>query len=353
MSNSKYDKTSPSMGESSDAIGFVIQCEPLLDPTLDRFVYTPRADSPAEKLFDDAQKLLWTRKEIDFEEDIRQWSEILNENERKFIKMILSFFSSSDGIVGENIVNSFMLEIQDPSLRNLYGLQIYTEVVHSQTYADFIGCLPINENEKIDLRRGLYSINCVKKKSEWGMKWMNKERPFRERIVAFVVVEGLLFSGSFCAIFWLKKRGLMPGFSHANELISRDEAWHTDLGCLVYDLLIGKCSQERILEIVLSGVEVEKEFIDEALDVRLIGMNSDLMKQYIEYVADNLLEMLGVERYFNTPNPFDWMKMLGMERKTNFFERRVSEYQHIKSSKNIKALDEINNLNMSEFPDTF
>jgi len=269
----------------------------------------------------------WTADEIDLSQDLVDWNENLNDDERHFIKNILAFFAASDGIVNENLAINFINEVQYAEARCFYGFQLMMENIHSETYSLLIDTY-ISDPKEVDmLLNAVEHIDSVKLKAEWALKWISSES-FAERLVAFAAVEGIFFSGSFCSIFWLKKRGLMPGLSFSNEVISRDEGLHTDFACLLYkDHIENKLSRERVLEILTSALDIEKIFISESLPVRLIGMNSDLMKQYLEFVTDRLLESLGYEREFNTKCPFDFMENIALEGKTNFFEKRVGEYQ--------------------------
>lgn len=251
----------------------------------------------------------------------------MNDNERWFISSVLAFFSSSDGIVNENLATRFMKEVQLPEARCFYGFQIAIENIHSETYSLLIDTLIKDATHRTHLLNAIETIPCVKKKADWALRWINdNDRSFAERLVAFAAVEGIFFSGSFCAIFWLKKRGLMPGLCFSNELISRDEGLHADFACLLYSKLEHPLERSVMCDIIGDAVEVEKEFIADALSVSLIGMNADLMKQYIEFVADRLLVALGHEKMYRAANPFDWMEMISLEGKTNFFEKRVAEY---------------------------
>jgi len=269
----------------------------------------------------------WTADEIDLSQDLVDWNENLNDDERHFIKNVLAFFAASDGIVNENLAINFINEVQYAEARCFYGFQLMMENIHSETYSLLIDTY-ISDPKEVDmLLNAIEHIDSVKLKADWALKWISSEN-FAERLVAFAAVEGIFFSGSFCSIFWLKKRGLMPGLSFSNEVISRDEGLHTDFACLLYrDHIENKLSRERVLEILTSALEIEKIFISESLPVRLIGMNSDLMKQYLEFVTDRLLESLGYEREFNSKCPFDFMENIALEGKTNFFEKRVGEYQ--------------------------
>jgi ribonucleoside-diphosphate reductase beta chain len=269
----------------------------------------------------------WTADEVDLSQDLVDWNENLNDDERHFIKNVLAFFAASDGIVNENLAINFINEVQYAEARCFYGFQLMMENIHSETYSLLIDTY-ISDPKEVDmLLNAIEHIDSVKLKAEWALKWISSDN-FAERLVAFAAVEGIFFSGSFCSIFWLKKRGLMPGLSFSNEVISRDEGLHTDFACLLYrDHIENKLSRERVLEILASALEIEKIFISESLPVRLIGMNADLMKQYLEFVTDRLLESLGYEREYNSTCPFDFMENIALEGKTNFFEKRVGEYQ--------------------------
>jgi ribonucleoside-diphosphate reductase beta chain len=269
----------------------------------------------------------WTAEEIDLAQDLTDWRENLNDDERHFIKHVLAFFAASDGIVNENLAINFMNEVQYAEARCFYGFQIAIENIHAETYSLLIDTYINDAKEKDYLLNALENVTAVKNKAEWALKWIESEN-FVERLIAFAAVEGIFFSGSFCAIFWLKKRGLMPGLSFSNELISRDEGLHCEFACTLYrNHVINKLTRERVIEIVSSALEIEKDFITEALPVRLIGMNSDLMTQYLEFVTDRLLVSLGCEKEYGTQNPFDFMENIALEGKTNFFEKRVGEYQ--------------------------
>jgi len=300
--------------------------EPILVENKNRFVLFPIQNADIWEMYKQAEASFWTAEEIDLSADLRDW-EKLNDGERHFVSHILAFFAASDGIVNENLAENFLKEVQLPEAKCFYGFQIMMENIHSETYSLLIDTYIKDPVEKDRLFHALDTIDCVKKKGEWALKWINSDS-FVERIVAFAAVEGIFFSGSFCSIFWLKKRGLMPGLSFSNQLISRDEGLHCDFACLLYTrYLKNKLSQERIYEIILEAVTIEKEFITEALPVALIGMNAKLMSQYIEFVADFWLSELGYEKYFNAENPFDFMDLISLRGKTNFFENRVAEYQ--------------------------
>jgi len=266
--------------------------------------------------------------------------EKLNDNERMFIKMILAFFAASDGIVLENLAQRFMSDVQLPEARAAYGFQIMIENIHSEVYSLLIDTYIKNEEEKHKLFTALDNYPCIKKKADWALKWINDKRSsFATRLVAFACVEGIFFSGAFCSIYWLKKRGLMPGLTFSNELIARDEGMHTEFAVLLYTKMQRKMKKSRIYDIIKDAVTIEKEFICEALPCRLIGMNSKLMSQYIEFVADRLVVQLGYEKIYNTANPFDFMEMISLEGKTNFFEKRVGDYSLSREQKDNKAFD--------------
>ncbi|OCX53542.1 ribonucleoside-diphosphate reductase [Mucilaginibacter sp. PPCGB 2223] len=267
----------------------------------------------------------WTAEEIDLGDDMKDWN-AMNDGERHFISHILAFFAASDGIVNENLAVNFMSEVQLPEARCFYGFQIMMENIHSETYALLIDTYIKDAAEKHRLFHAIETVPCVKKKGEWALRWI-ENGTFAERLVAFAAVEGIFFSGSFCSIFWLKKRGLMPGLTFSNELISRDEGMHCEFACLLYSMLSNKLPKEQVTRIIADAVEIEKEFITDALPVALIGMNAKLMSQYIEFVADRWLVELGYEKLYNAANPFDFMEMISLQGKTNFFEKRVGDYQ--------------------------
>jgi ribonucleotide reductase beta subunit family protein with ferritin-like domain len=311
--------------------------EPLLkeDPT--RFTMFPLKHFDLWTAYKNHMKAFWTEDEIDFSADKNDWA-LLNDNERYFIENILAFFAGSDGIVLENLIENFACEVQVPEARAFYGFQAMIENIHSTTYSLLIDTFIDNPKRKLELFNAIQTIPCVAKKAEWAIKWIDKSRTFAERLVAFTVVEGIFFSGSFCAIFWLKSKGKMTkALGLSNELIARDEGLHTDFGVLMYNKLINKLSRERIIEIVNEAVEIEKEFICESLPCALIGMNSDLMYQYIKFVADRLITQLGYEKEYKVENPFDFMNNIALSGKSNFFEKRVSEYQN--ASATIKQED--------------
>ena len=300
--------------------------EPLLEPSNERFCAFPIKYPDIWEMYKKSEASFWTAEELDLQEDIKHWVS-LNGDEQHFIKHVLAFFAASDGIVLENLGVRFMREIQIPEARAFYGFQIMIENIHSEVYSLLIDTYIKDTSEKMMLFKAIETIPIIKKKAEWALKWISSERSFAERLIAFACIEGIFFSGSFCAIYWIKKRGLMPGLTFSNELISRDEGLHRDFACLLYSHLNNKPSPETIMEIIMSCVEIEKEFVCEALPVDLIGMNSSLMSDYISFVADHLISSLGLNRYYNVANPFDWMELISLQGKTNFFEKRVGEYQ--------------------------
>jgi ribonucleoside-diphosphate reductase subunit M2 len=300
--------------------------EPLLAPDDNRFVMFPIKHNDVWEMYKKQVDCFWRAEEIDLSKDLTNW-ESLNGDEKHFISMILAFFAASDGIVLENLASRFMNEVQVSEARAFYGFQIAMENIHSETYSLLIETYIKDKEEKNKLFNAIEHFPCIKKKSDWAQKWIHDNRSsFATRLVAFACVEGIFFSGAFCSIFWLKKRGLMPGLTFSNELISRDEALHCEFAILLYSKLIKKVDKNRIHEIIKEAVEIESEFICEALPCRLIGMNSEMMTQYIQFVADRLCVQLGYKKIYNVSNPFDWMEMISLESKTSFFERRVSEY---------------------------
>jgi ribonucleoside-diphosphate reductase beta chain len=318
--------------------------EPLLTENKDRFVLFPISHNDIWSMYKKAEASFWTAEEIDLSADLTDWDAKLNNDEKHFIKHVLAFFAASDGIVNENLAVNFLNEAQYPEARCFYGFQVMMENIHSETYSLLIDTYIKDPAEKDNLFKAIDTIDCVKRKADWALRWIDKGS-FAERLIAFAAVEGIFFSGSFCSIFWLKKRGLMPGLSFSNELISRDEGLHCDFACLLYNNHIqNKLSKETIKEIITDAVEIEKEFVSDALPVRLIGMNAELMCQYIEFVADRLLLELGNEKVYNVSNPFDFMELISLQGKTNFFEKRVGEYQKagVMSNKedNVFKLDE-------------
>jgi ribonucleoside-diphosphate reductase beta chain len=299
--------------------------EKILTKNPDRFVLFPIKHHDIWEWYKKAESSFWTAEEIDLQQDLTDW-EKLNEGEQHFIKHILAFFAASDGIVNENLAENFVNEVQYTEAKFFYGFQIMMENIHSETYSLLIDTYIKDKQEQDKLFHAIDTIPAVKKKAEWALKWISSPN-FVERLIAFAAVEGIFFSGSFCSIFWLKKRGLMPGLSFSNELISRDEGLHCDFAVHLYKNHIeNKLTKERIREILDSALEIEKEFITDSLPVSLIGMNSDLMSQYLEYVTDRLYSELGIGKVYNSQNPFDFMQNIAMENKTNFFEKRVSDY---------------------------
>jgi len=313
--------------------------EPLLTDSNDRYVMFPIQDNDIWKMYKKQMDCFWRAEEIDFSKDITDWNK-LTHNEQHFIKMILAFFAASDGIVLENLGMRFMSEVQLSEARAFYGFQIMMENIHNETYSLLIDTYIKDKEEKLKLFQALEEFPCIKKKGDWAIKWINdKKSSFATRLIAFACVEGIFFSGAFCSIYWLKKRGLMPGLTFSNELISRDEGMHTDFAVLIYNKLENKISKKRVYDIVKEAVSIEKEFICDALPCRLIGMNSKLMSQYIEYVADRLIVQMGYEKIFNSNNPFDFMEMISLDGKTNFFEKKVSDYSLSTNNKNLSSLD--------------
>jgi ribonucleoside-diphosphate reductase beta chain len=301
--------------------------EPILEENKNRFVLFPIQHDDIWSFYKKAEASFWTAEEIDLAQDLIDWEKKLNDEERHFIKHVLAFFAASDGIVNENLAENFLSEVQYTEAKFFYGFQVTIENIHSETYSLLIDTYIKDSAEKNYLFNAIDTMDCVRKKADWALRWIDKGS-FAERLVAFAAVEGIFFSGSFCSIFWLKKRGLMPGLSFSNELISRDEGLHCDFACLLYNKhLINKLTKNQVRDIIAQAVEIEKEFILDALPVKLIGMNSELMSQYIEFVADRLLVELGNEKIYNATNPFDFMDMISIEGKTNFFEKRVGEYQ--------------------------
>lgn len=300
--------------------------EPLLQEDDSRYVMFPLQDQDIWQMYKKQVECFWRAEEIDLSKDTVHW-EGLTHKERYFISMILAFFAASDGIVLENLAARFMGEVQLSEARAFYGFQIAMENIHSETYSLLIDTYIKDREEKATLFNAIDNFPCIKKKADWAIKWINDKRSsFATRLVAFACIEGIFFSGAFCSIFWLKKRGLMPGLTFSNELISRDEALHTEFAVLMYSKLVKQLSKSKIVEIIKDAVQIEKEFICDALPCRLIGMNSDLMNQYIEFVADRLIVQLGHDKIYKTKNPFDFMEMISIEGKTNFFEKRVAEY---------------------------
>ena len=300
--------------------------EPILKENKDRFVLFPIQHDDIWEFYKKHEASFWTAEEIDLSQDLKDWVN-LNDGERHFISHVLAFFAASDGIVNENLAENFVAEVQYTEAKFFYGFQIAVENIHSETYSLLIDTYVKDPEEKDRLFHAIDTMDCVKKKAEWALRWIDNAS-FTERLIAFAAVEGIFFSGSFCSIFWMKKRGLMPGLSFSNELISRDEGLHCDFACLLYNNhIVNKLSIERVTEIIADAVTIEKEFVTESLPVDLIGMNAKLMCQYIEFVADRLLLELGCPKIYNSGNPFDFMEMISLQGKTNFFEKRVGEYQ--------------------------
>jgi ribonucleoside-diphosphate reductase subunit M2 len=279
-------------------------------------------------MYKQAEASFWTAEEIDLSKDDHDWNNRLTDDERYFISHVLAFFAASDGIVNENLVERFSGEVQVPEARCFYGFQIMMENIHSETYSLLIDSYIKDPTQRTFLFDAIDTIPCIRKKADWAIRWIQDEQSsFAQRLVAFAAVEGIFFSGSFASIFWLKKRGLMPGLTFSNELISRDEGLHTDFACLLFKHLNVKPSKEVVLSIITDAVTIEQEFLVDALPCALLGMNSDLMKQYIEFVADRLLLALGNSKHYNVTNPFDFMDNISLTGKTNFFEKRVGDYQ--------------------------
>jgi len=300
--------------------------EPLLTENPRRFVLFPIKYDKIWEMYKKAEASFWTAEEIDLGLDFKDWQD-LDANSKHFIKYVLAFFAASDGIVLENLASRFMNEIQIPEARCFYGFQMAMENIHSETYSLLIDTYIQDKAEKTKLFNAIETIPVIKLKADWALKYISSNTSFAERLVAFAAVEGIFFSGSFCAIFWLKKRGKMPGLTFSNELISRDEGLHCDFACLLYSMLNEKLSQQKIETIFKEAVEIEKGFVCDSLPVKLIGMNDQLMSHYIEFVADRLIDALGYDKIWNTPNPFEWMEVISLQGKTNFFEKRVAEYQ--------------------------
>ena len=305
----------------------ITAAEPILAENPDRFVLFPIKYDTIWKWYKQAEASFWTVEEVDLSPDQIDWETKLSDDERHFVKHVLAFFAASDGIVNENLVLNFMREVQIPEARCFYGFQVAIENIHSEMYSLLIDTLIKDPKEKDFLFNALNRLDCVSKKGNWALRWIENAPTFAHRLIAFAAVEGIFFSGSFCSIFWLKKRGLMPGLCFSNELISRDEGMHCDFACLLYSMLENKLDQKEVQAIITEAVEFEKEFVTDALPVSLIGMNAELMSQYIEFVADRLLVALGNEKVYNTANPFPWMDMISIQGKTNFFEKRVGDYQ--------------------------
>jgi ribonucleoside-diphosphate reductase beta chain len=321
-----------------------VNSEPLLTENPNRFVLFPIKHDDIWAFYKKSEASFWTAEEIDLQQDLSDWQKKLNNDEKHFIKHVLAFFAASDGIVNENLAENMVSEVQYTEAKFFYGFQIMMENIHSETYSLLIDTYIDDDKEKDFLFNAIDNLPCVRKKADWALRWIN-DASFAERLIAFAAVEGIFFSGSFCSIFWLKKRGLMPGLAFSNELISRDEGMHCDFACLLYNKHIkNKLPKETIEKIIVDAVAIEKEFVTDAIPVNLIGMNADLMCQYIEFVADRLLLSLGNEKVYNAENPFPWMEMISLQGKTNFFEKRVGDYQksgvNVKKDKQVFSLDE-------------
>ena len=315
------------------------QDEILLKKNDSRFVLFPIKYNDIYEEYKKAESAFWTSNEIDLSKDLNDW-EKLNETEQNFIKNIIGFFAGSDGIIMENLAVRFLNDIEIPEVRAFYSYQIFNENVHGETYSLLIDTYIKDNQEKLKIFNSIENIPCVLKKAKWAYKWIeNKEVNFATRLVAFAIVEGVFFSGSFCAIYWLKKRGLMPGLTFSNELISKDEGMHCHFACLLYSYIQNKLKPEIIYDIIKEAVEIEKEFITESIPCAMIGMNADLMKQYIEFVSDRLLVQLGYEKIWNSTNPFDFMELISLRPKSNFFEIRVGEYAKANISENNENFD--------------
>jgi ribonucleotide reductase beta subunit family protein with ferritin-like domain len=300
--------------------------EPMLDPNEDRFVVFPIRHPDIWAKYKQHMAVFWTPEEIDLSKDMAHW-EKLNDNERHFIKHILGFFAGSDGIVMENLATRFTREVQWPEAKFFYSCQNLLEAVHSETYSLLIDTYITDSQEKSDILRAIKTIPCVEKKAKWALEWIdNKDADFGTRLIGFAAVEGIFFSGAFCAIFWLKQRGIMPGLTLSNEFIARDEGIHTEFACLLYSKILNRLSKQKAHKIIREAVKIEKHFITKALPCELIGMNAELMKQYIEFVADRLSLQLGYSKIYGAANPFDFMERISLENKDNFFEKRVSTY---------------------------
>ena len=313
--------------------------EPLLTENPNRYVMFPISDNEIWSHYKKMMDSFWRAEEIDLSKDLKHWR-TLNKDEQHFIKHILAFFAGSDGIVLENLGQRFLTEVQLPEARATYGFQLMMENIHSETYSLLIDTYIKDDMEKTTLFKAIENFPCIKKKADWAIKWIQDNRSsFATRLVAFAAVEGIFFSGSFCSIYWLKKRGLMPGLTFSNELISRDEGMHTDFAVCLFKKLLKKPKRAKIVEIIKEAVEIEKEFICEALPCKLIGMNQKLMSQYIEFVADRLVVQLGFTKIYKVGNPFDFMEMISLEGKTNFFEKRVGDYSLSNTKKTEKTFE--------------
>tara|TARA_R110000796_G_scaffold38650_1_gene97015 strand:- start:584 stop:1555 length:972 start_codon:yes stop_codon:yes gene_type:complete len=313
----------------------------ITDENKNRFTLFPIQDNDIWKLYKKQVDCFWRAEEVDLSKDLADWKK-LTDNEKHFIKLILAFFSSSDGIIVENLGTRFMTDVQLPEARCFYGYQIMMENIHSEMYSILIDTYITDREEKHECFNAIDNFPCIKKKADWAKRWIDENADFATRLIAFACVEGIFFSGAFCSIFWLKKRGLMTGLTFSNELISRDEGLHTDFAILLHSKLAKKCRRWNTIKIIREAVAIEKEFICEALPCRLIGMNQKLMAQYIEFVADRLIQQIGYPKIYRAPNPFDFMELMSMEGKTNFFERRVAEYSlaNVKNEDNVFKMDD-------------
>jgi len=326
LDNDQLSSGGSSSGGTSSGLWNRDSDEPMLQDNEDRFCLFPIKEDAVWRMYKQAEASFWTAEEIDLSMDYRDW-QVLSENEQHFISHVLAFFAASDGIVLENLGLRFLKEVQMPEARAFYAFQLAIENIHSETYGLLLDTYIKDSVKRNHLFKAIHNVPTVARKAQWAVKWIQSSECFAERLVAFACVEGIFFSGSFCAIFWLKKRGLMRGLTFSNELISRDEGLHCDFACLLYSMLKHPLEPERLQEIVKDAVEIEKEFVCDALSCALVGMNADLMSQYIEYVADRLMVQLGVPKVWNTPNPFDWMESISLQGKANFFEHRVDQYQ--------------------------
>lgn len=314
------------MLQNSDRPKMTKKPEPLLEENPNRFVLFPIKHDDIWSFYKKSEASFWTAEEIDLHQDLSDWENRLNDDEKHFIKHVLAFFAASDGIVNENLAENMVNEVQYTEAKFFYGFQIMMENIHSETYSLLIDTYIKDNKEKDYLFNAIETMPCVKKKADWALRWVDNAT-FAERLISFAAVEGIFFSGSFCSIYWLKKRGLMPGLTFSNELISRDEGMHCDFACMLYqDHIQNKLTKETIETIICDAVEIEKEFVSDAIPVRLIGMNAESMCEYIEFVADRLLVSLGNPMVYNTANPFPWMELISLQGKTNFFEKRVGDY---------------------------
>ncbi len=320
MASFTVTSSQPVHGKEHDAT------EMLLQKNESRYVLFPIVHHDIFEMYKKAESTFWRADEIDLAKDMSDWEQ-LNENEQNFIKNVIGFFAGSDGIVMENLAQRFLREIEIPEIRNFYSYQIYNEAVHSLTYSLLIDTYVRDKEEKHKILNSIQTIPCVSQKAQWAQQWIeNREVSFATRLVAFAIVEGIFFSGSFCAIYWLKKRGLMPGLTFSNELISKDEGLHCEFATLLYSKIQNRIPQTQIHTMIRGAVDIEKEFVCDSIPVRLLGMNADSMCQYIEFVADRLLAQLGYEKFYRAENPFDWMELISLRPKSNFFEVRVGEY---------------------------